>query len=95
VDRVALHDQADAGGDQQLAGGRGRRGECDERVVGVAVLARQLAAAGIRRRAADRDVRVLGDEQRLEPVLLDHPRQLVRLDRVLGGKREDADLHGR
>src|SRR2546429_2648859 len=42
----------------------------------VRVLARQLTAAGPRRLLARRDVRVLGEEQRLVAALLGEPRQV-------------------
>ena len=51
-----------------------------ERVERVAVLARQLAAAGVGRVAAHRDVRVLGEEERLEPALLRHAPERRGLD---------------
>ena len=92
-DRVALVHQADARGELQLArDGRGG-GQRHERVVGVAVLHRELAAGRVRRLAARGDVGVLGNEERLEAVLLDQTRQLIRLGRVVGGECEDADLH--
>jgi hypothetical protein len=92
-DRVALDDEADAGSDPQpLCRGRGRGGR-DERVERVPVLGRQLAAGGIRRRAARRDVGVLGEEQRLETALLRHPGELVRRLYVLGGKDRESEFH--
>ncbi len=72
-DRIALDHQADAGA-QLDALGRGRRErQRHERVQRVAVLGRQHVAARVGRLAADRDVRVLGDEQRVERPLLDQP----------------------
>src|SRR5258706_14500832 len=44
-DRVPFNDQADPAADAQPAGLRSGRGEGDEEVVGVPVLARQLSAA--------------------------------------------------
>ena len=52
--------------------------------------ARQLAAGRIGRLAADRDVRVLGEEDRLEPALLGQPPQPDRVDRVLGDEGAQA-----
>src|SRR5436190_12461033 len=69
-DRVALDDEADAGGEEYALGRGGRRGQRDERVVGVAVLPRELPARGIVGATDCRDVRVLREEQRLEAPLL-------------------------
>ena len=69
-DRVALDDQADAGADEQPLGRRRGGGQRDERVVDPPVLVGQLAAGRIGRLAADRDVGVLGEPERLEAVLL-------------------------
>jgi hypothetical protein len=93
-DRVALDDQTDPGGERQPLGHGRDRPERHEGVVHVAVLARQLAAGRVRRPARSRDVRVLGHEQRLEPVLLDDPPELVRLDRVVRREHHQADVHG-
>ena len=94
-DRVALDHEADAGREQQALGGGGRRRERDERVVRVAVLRRQLAAARVGRGAVHRDVRVLGEEQRLEAALLHHPRERPRLDGVVGWEHRDSVAHAR
>ena len=77
-DRVALDDQADAGADPQLRRGLRDGGQRHERVVRVPVLLRQLAAARVRRVAGDRDVRVLGEEQRLEAGVLGGSAELAR-----------------
>ena len=70
LDRIALDDQADAGGDlQPLGGGRGR-GQGDERIHHVVVALRQFAAAGRRGAPRHRDVRVLRCPQRIETTLL-------------------------
>src|SRR6516162_5480267 len=54
----------------------------------------QLPAGPRRREAAcDRDVRVLGDPQRVEPALLQRRRQFGRRDRVLGEEDRCADFH--
>ena len=71
----------------------GHRGERHERVEHVAVLARQLAAAGVGRVAADRDVGVLGEEERVEPALLGQAPEPNRVDRVLGDERAEPDVH--
>jgi hypothetical protein len=92
-DRVALDHEADAAADPQVrrGGRRGRHG--DEQVVRVRVLARQLAAAGVRRLAARRDVGVLGEVDRVVAVLLDQPRHLARADRVMGREVADSGVH--
>src|SRR5262249_59215639 len=55
-DRVALDDQADAGPDPELLGGRGGRHEGHERVEGVRGLLRERAAAREGRAPAPRDM---------------------------------------
>ena len=67
----------------------------DERIVGVGVALGQLAAARERRLAAERNVGVLGHEQRIEAALLERPGQLGDVDAVVGGKIESTDLHRR
>src|SRR6266550_8700493 len=59
--------------------------------MGVAL--RQFAAARERRLADDRDVGVLGDEQRFEAAVLQRARQLDDVDAVIGGKVKNPDLH--
>ena len=86
-------DQADAAADPQLRGGDGGRGQRDEQVVGVRVLARQLAAAGVRRLAAGRDVRVLGEVERACPCSSTRRASLAGVDGVVGGEVADAGVH--
>ena len=69
-DRVALRHQADAGAELERFGRRGGERQRDERIVRVRIALRQLAAAGERRTAAGRDMRVLADEQRFEAARL-------------------------
>src|SRR5437764_5435192 len=59
--------------------------------MGVAL--RQFAAARERRLAADRDVGVLGHEQRFKAALLECARQLDDVDAVIGGKVKNPDFH--
>ena len=92
-DRVPLDDQADAGADPQPRGGGHRGGHRDEQVEGVRVPARQLTAARVRRRPAGRDVRVLGEEQRLVPALLGEPRQVRGRDGIVGREDRYAGVH--
>ena len=76
-----------------ILGGHGRRrGQRDERVERPVVHRRQLAAPRIGRLPARRNVRVLGDDERVEPALLDRPRQRHRVDAVVGHERGDPDF---
>jgi hypothetical protein len=94
-DRVALDDQADAAAHAQPARrGRGRR-QRDEQVVRVKVLARQLSAGRIGSLATGRDVRVLGEEQRLVTPLLDESRNRSGANAVVRGEVADPEVHGR
>jgi len=54
---------------------------------------RQFAAARERALAADRDVGVLGHEQRFEAALLERSRQFDDVDAVIGREIENADPH--
>src|SRR6184192_3727222 len=81
-DRIALDDEVDTGGEPELLRRSGRERERDERVVRAIVLAWQIAARGVRRLARGRDVRVLGEEQRLEATLLGRTGNLVGADRI-------------
>ncbi len=92
-DRIALDHQADAAADPQRRGRLRRGGQRDEQVVGVAVLARQLAAARVRALAAGGDVGVLGEEQRLVAVLLDQAGDRPGGDRVGRGEVSDSEFH--
>ena len=92
-DRVALDDQRDAGADAQALGRGGDRAERDERVERVRVLARQLVAARPRALAAGRDVRVLGDEDRVEAGVLGGAAERDGRDRLVGDEHRQAELH--
>jgi hypothetical protein len=94
VDGIALDHKADAGA--ELDGRRDDRGGADgnEGIVGVVVPFRQLGAAGPGRFAAGRDVAVLGKPDRLEAARFRLGGELVRRNRVVGGKHRDADPHG-
>src|SRR5262249_49824317 len=65
----------------------------DERIVGVEITLGQLAAAGIGRAPADRDMGVLAHEQRVEAAFLERARQFVDGDAVIGRKVEGANQH--
>ena len=56
------------------------------------VLARQLTAGRVGRRARDRNVRVLGDEERLEAAFLDHAREIVRPNALVSEEDRDAEV---
>ena len=92
-DRVPLRDEADAGAELDPLGRRRGKRQGDERIVRVLVALGQLTAARERRLAADGDVGVLAHEQRLEPPLLDGPRQLADVDAVVGREIENASQH--
>src|SRR4029077_2293733 len=69
LDRVTLNDEAYAGAELDGFGRRRGRGERHKRVHHVVILLRQFAAAGERRLAGQRDVRVLWCPDRLETAL--------------------------
>src|SRR5262249_58742020 len=89
-DGVPLDDETDARADAELRGHRGRRHQRDEGVEGVRVLPWQLTPAGEGRAAAHRDVRMLGDEERLEAAGLDLARALVHADLAAAGGDANA-----
>src|SRR5579875_638597 len=62
--------------------------------MGVEVLLGEPLAARPGRLAAGRDVRVLGEEQRLVPALLDQSRNCARAESVVGGEVADSEVHG-
>ena len=70
---------------------RGREG--DERVEAAAVLVRQLAAAGVGRAPARRDVGVLGEPHGVEAALLDRLGEVDDADRDVGGEHGDPVAH--
>ena len=92
-DRVALDHQADPGAEPDPLGRRAAAIRATNGSWVRAVLARQLAADRVRGLAAGRDVGVVGEEQRLEGALLDHPRQGRRVDALVGGEVADRELH--
>ena len=92
-DRVALDDQRDAGADPQALGGRRDRAQRHERIERVRVLARQLVAARPRALAAGGDVRVLGDEERLEAGVLGGAAERDGRDGLVGDEHRQAELH--
>ena len=93
VDDVALRQERDPGAEHQPRRHRGDRGQRDERVQRPVVAPRQLAAFGPRRLPADRDVGVLGDEERVEPALLQGAPEHVGPDAVVGDERGDSEPH--
>jgi hypothetical protein len=63
LDRVALRDQANAGPKQQRFGHRRGRTQHHERIHHVIILLRQIAAAGERRLARQRNVGMFGQSE--------------------------------
>ena len=92
-DRIPLDDEADRRADQQLLGGQRRCCQRDERIVGPAVLGRQLAAGGVWGLASRRDVCVLGKQQTFKASILRHLRKLGRVLDVCRGEDRDAKFH--
>src|SRR5829696_296849 len=92
-DRVAFDQQADRGADLDPLGRRGHAHQRDERVVDAEILTGQLATRRVSRVAAERDVRVLGDEYGLETALLRHAGELAGLDGVVGREVGNAEVH--
>ena len=93
LDRVALDDEAHPGADLQGLRRHRRRGQGDERVHHVVVLLAEFAAAGRRRLARARDVRVLGRPERLEAARLERLAELGRGHRVIGEEHRRAKIH--
>ena len=92
-DRLALGHEDDPEADPDRLGGRRGVGRGHERVEQAAVLARQLAAGGVRRRAARGDVGVLGEEHGLEPERLGAGREPRRGDRLVRGEDREPEVH--
>jgi hypothetical protein len=93
VDGIPLRDEADCGAQQDVAGDRRRGSQRHERVQHAGVVARH--AVGQRKLGGQRHVRVLGDPERFEAVMLYGPRQLRRPDAEIRGEHADAELHCR
>src|SRR5215471_7236877 len=70
-----------------------RSSQRDERVHHVVVLLRQLRAARRAKAAGHRNMRMLGDPERVEAVLFQRHRQCGRLHRIVGKENSRADLH--
>src|SRR5262249_39503727 len=92
-DGVTLWNEGNAGAELERARRRRGKRQRDEWIVGVEITLGQLAAAGIGRAPADRDMRVLAHKQRLEAALLERTRQFVDGDAVIGRKIEGANQH--
>ena len=90
-DRVVLREQRDRGAEHEAVGDCRRSSQEDERVVELLVLVADVAVPVLR----EREVRVLPDEQRVESGRLREPGDLDGLQRVLGGREQQAELgHG-
>ena len=93
-DGVALGDQRDPGAQRDRLGHLGGSRQHDERVERAAVLVGELGVARGRGRAtADRDVRVLGQVERVESPRLGLDGELDRVHRPVGGEHRDPVAH--
>ena len=95
--RIALGDERDPRAEHDRVGDRRRRGEGDELVVGAPVELGQRRRAGLpapRRAPRRRDVRVLGEPQRVEATGLGLAGDLDGLDAEVGGEDGQAEAHG-
>ena len=95
IERIMLRHQADAGANSERLGHGGGEGEADERIVGMIILLRHLAAARKRCFAACRNMGVLARQQRFETALFEFDGKLGERDRIMGGKEEYADIQFR
>ena len=93
LDRIALHDQADARADLQPRRRRGGSRQRHERVHHVVVLLRQIAALRKRRLARQRDVRVLRGPERFEAALLERASKLDRPHRIVRKEDRRPEFH--
>ena len=67
--------------------------ECDERIVRPAVVLGERAAVARHHPGGHRDVRVLGDHQRLVAGVLGAPGQLGGVHRLAGEEDREPDVH--
>jgi hypothetical protein len=91
---LVFDDQADAGGQFQIACHPCRDGQRHKRIQGVTVFLGQFAAAGIGRFAVGRDMRVLRHPYRIESAFFRSNRQLINRHRVVGDEGKQSDFHG-
>ena len=91
-DGIPLDHQADARAQTDAFGDRGAGAERHERIVGVPVHLRQVAAARKWCRAGSGDVGVLGKEEAVQAAFLHRSGQLHGLDAVVRGKYGDAEF---
>ena len=87
---MPLGHQADGGAEQERVGDRRDRGERDERIVGFRVVPCGRAVGAPR---GQRDVRVLGVEERVEATFLDGPTKVGRGEATVSRERNDPNLH--
>src|SRR5262249_59779368 len=92
-DALVLRAEHDRRTELEMASCRGGERQTDERVVGMRIALGQLAAGGERRLAAERNVRVLRDEQRIKTAILERPRELGDVDAVVDREVESTDTH--
>ena len=93
LDRISLHDEADAGRQQQPIRHRGGGRQADEGIEDVVVHLGNRVAAGPLRRSMHRDVRVLRKPQRLEAALFGRPCDFDGSGGIVRRENGDAVLH--
>ena len=93
-DRLTLRREQDAGAEHDALGAHRRRSERDEGIDRPAVFLGKLGVARWRRRAPrHRDVRVLGQVQRVDATRLGLDRELPHGHRAIGCEHRDAVAH--
>ena len=85
---MVLGEERHRGAEHEAFRHRGRGGEEDERVVELLVLVADVAVPVL----GEREMRVLTDEERVEAFRLGEPRDLDRLQGVLGRREQDSEL---
>ena len=93
LDRVALLHQQHAGAEFDGLGDLAGRRQHHERVHRIVILFGQIAAAGKRRLARQRDMRVLRRPDGLETALLKRMGQRHRRHRIVGEEHRATELH--
>src|SRR5690606_2913363 len=78
---------------QQCLGDGRRRAQRHEGIECAVVLPRKLTASGGRGATIHRDVRMLGQEQRVETTLLQGTGERGRPDSLVGDEGRDSELH--
>src|SRR6266446_5664284 len=94
-DRIAFDDKTHTRPELDFLRYARRRRQRHKWIVRMAVLRRQTAGHRKGSLARHRDMRVLGEKQRLEPALFDRFRQLDRLNRVVCRRHREAEINHR